>query len=450
MRRECTIASIIALFAVSTILSACQLGEATSSEASASAQAEETTFARLDSFVSVTGEVLPLQWAEVSFATVGTIDEVRVGEGDEVVAGQVLATLDLPELEAAALQAKAAVAVAASQLARLEAAARPEEVLAAELAEDLAQQGVVAAQILVDTAVANRLAAAATLEGAQASLARLEAGPRPEELEVARQEVERAKALLYSAQGNRDAVGGRRDKPGYQGGSYEAAEGQMMAAETAVTVAQMQQQILQAGARAEEIAGAEAQVSQARAALQGAETQERAAKHQVAISRVQVRQAQTQLALVKAGVREEDIAVARAQLSQAEAAVRAAEAAAEKAELLAPFAGTVTEINIRAGEYVVMGNPAMAIGDISSFRVEITDLDEIDVARVDVGSTANLTFDALPGTELEGVVRRIALKASAGAGGTAYKTIITFDTPDPRLRWGMTAFADIVTGPVSE
>ena len=367
-----------------------------------------------------------------------------------MVAGQVLATLDLPELEAAELQARAAVAVAASQLAKLEAGARPEEILAAELAEDLAQQGVVAAQIAVDTAVASRLAAAATLEGAQASLARLGAGPRAEELEVARQEVERAKALLYSSQGNRDAVGGRRGKPGYQGGSFEAAEGQVMAAETAVTVAKLQRQILQAGARAEEIAGAESQVSRARAALEGAETQERAAKHQVAISRVQVQQAQAQLGLVKAGVREEDLAVARAQLSQAEAAVVAAQATAEKAELLAPFAGTVTEINIRAGEYVVMGTPAMAIGDISSFRVEITDLDEIDVARVGVGSTASLTFDALPGTELKGTVQRIALKASAGAGGTAYKTIVTFEAPNPRLRWGMTAFADIVTETVSE
>ena len=217
----------------------------------------------------------------------------------------------------------------------------------------------------------------------------------------------------------------------------------MMAAQTAVTIAELDYRILKAGPRAEELAAAEAQVSQARAAVDAAKTQERTALQQVAMSRVKLRQTQAQLDLVRAGPREEDLNVARAQVRQAEAALHAAQVAANNAQLRAPFAGTVAQINVRAGEYVMMGAPAFALGDISAFRVGIIDLDEIDVARIVEGRRALITFDALPEVQLTGTVQRIALKSSAGAGGTAYKTIIAFDAHEPRLRWGMTAFADI-------
>jgi HlyD family secretion protein len=443
-----SINTILACLVVITLVlgsAGCQIEIPSRSGEDTSVVAQAAPRPSLDSFVSVTGKVLPLEWAAIGFSAVGNIAEVRVEEGDRVVAGQILALLDLPELSTAVANAEAGVQVARAQLARVEAPARPEEVQQAELAVSLAEEGVSAAQIGVATAAANRLAAEAALDAAKADLARLKTGATADELEVARQRVEAAKALLYSAQGNRDAVGGRKNKSGYQAGSYEAAEGQVMSAETNVTIARLNQRILEAGARAEDIARADAQVSRAHAGVEAALTQERAARQAVANARLQVAQARTQLDLVRAGAREEDRSVARSQLAQAEAGLQAAKAAAEKAQLVAPFDGTIAEVNIRTGEYATVGVPAMAIGDISSFRVEITDLDEIDVARIATGRRAKLTFDALPDVELEGTVDRIALKASAGAGGTAYKTLITFAEHEPRLRWGMTAFADIDT-----
>jgi len=407
----------------------------------AESEAEEA----VEVYVEATGEVLPARWASLSFRSSGLVSEVLVEEGQQVKAGQVLARLDSIELEASVQQAKAAVEIARAQLARLEAGPRPVELASAEVAADVARENVQAAELAVEVARTNVIAAQSAVSVAQASLAQVKAGPTADELEVARQSVEMAKAQLYAYQGQRDAVGGGRDKLGYQSGAYEAAEGQVMAGEWAVSIAELQERILAAGARPEQIAVAQAQVGQAQAAVEVAQAQARAAQQQVAIGRQQVRQAQAQVDLLKAPARQEDLAAARARLAQAEAALQGAEAALDRTLLVAPLAGTVTQVDLRVGEQVMMGAPVIVLGDLATLRVETTDLDEYDVARVAQGRTALLSFDALPDVQLRGTVQSIALKSSLGGGGTAFKTIITFDQPEPRLRWGMTAFVDIET-----
>jgi HlyD family secretion protein len=90
-----------------------------------------------------------------------------------------------------------------------------------------------------------------------------------------------------------------------------------------------------------------------------------------------------------------------------------------------------------------MNNPVVALGDLSSLRVETTDLRETDVGRIAVGQEVDITFDALPDTLLKGHVVYISPKASSEQGGVNYTTIIEFDEFDPQLRWGMTAYVNI-------
>jgi hypothetical protein len=74
--------------------------------------------------------------------------------------------------------------------------------------------------------------------------------------------------------------------------------------------------------------------------------------------------------------------------------------------------------------------------------IETTDLNEIDVARVQVGDTAIVTFDALPEANVKGIVTRIADKASEGSG-VNYTVIIELSEIPEKLLWDMTAFVDI-------
>lgn len=399
-----------------------------------------------ESVVSATGKMMPVRWASLSFGATGTVREVLVSEGERVSEGQVLARLDLPELQTGLAQAEAAAKVARAQLDRLLATPRPVDLAGAEIAVDMARDGEVAAWLAAEVAQASITATQAAVSVARASVAKAGAGPSSDELEVARQNTELARNQLYAAQGQRDALGGLRQSGLAQPGAYESAKGQVLAAETSVTIAELQYRILASGAKPGDIAILRAQTVQTEAAVEVARAQETTAKQQAVTNKGLVRQAAAQLDLLKAPPREEDLAVARALVAQAEAAVQTARAALEKADLRAPFSGTVCEANLRVGEYVLMGVPLVTLGDLTALHVETTDLDEIDVARIAEGRKVTITLDALPGVRFGGTVREIALKASPGSGGTTYRAIIELDdAPDARMRWGMTAFTDIRT-----
>ncbi len=138
-----------------------------------------------------------------------------------------------------------------------------------------------------------------------------------------------------------------------------------------------------------------------------------------------------------------DVAVAEARLVNAQAALAAAQAQLDDLELKAPFAGTVSDVDVRVGEWVTAGQPILLLADLDHLQVETTDLNEIDAARVNVNDLVDLTFDALPGTEVKGTVKSIAPKSSEGSG-VNYTAVIIMDEVPELLRWGMTAFADII------
>jgi multidrug efflux pump subunit AcrA (membrane-fusion protein) len=136
------------------------------------------------------------------------------------------------------------------------------------------------------------------------------------------------------------------------------------------------------------------------------------------------------------------VKVSEARLENARATLSAAEAALEDLELQALFDGTVTELYIRAGEWVTPGQPIIQLADLAHLQVETTDLNEIDAAQVKSGSTVIVSFDALVDEVVQGTVKSIAPKASAGSG-VNYTVIIELDELPEALRWGMTAFVDI-------
>ena len=138
--------------------------------------------------------------------------------------------------------------------------------------------------------------------------------------------------------------------------------------------------------------------------------------------------------------------MAEAGVAQAELALTQAVTALDDAALMAPFAGTVGAILVREAEMLAPGAPALVLGDVGHFKIETTDLNEVDLYLISVGQTVDLTFDALPERSMRGVVTQIAPMASLEQGGTNYKVTIELEEQDPDLRWGMTAFVDIFVG----
>jgi len=144
----------------------------------------------------------------------------------------------------------------------------------------------------------------------------------------------------------------------------------------------------------------------------------------------------------KDGPDPEEVKLAQVRLENAQAALAAAKAKLQDLELRAPFAGTISDVEVRTGEWVTPGQPIMLLADLTGLQIETTDLNEIDAARVQASDPVTLTFDALPGVEVKGTIESISPKSSEGSG-VNYAVVINMDELPSLLRWGMTAFADI-------
>jgi HlyD family secretion protein len=132
------------------------------------------------------------------------------------------------------------------------------------------------------------------------------------------------------------------------------------------------------------------------------------------------------------------IALAQARLDNALAQVAAAQNALGNYELKAPFNGTVADINVSPNQQVGPETWAIVLIDDRQWYVETSDLTEYDVAKINVGDSANITIDALPQIEMAGVVEDISIAPKTLAGDVIYTVRLRIDKPDPLVKWGMT------------
>jgi HlyD family secretion protein len=337
----------------------------------------------LENIVTASGTLLPVQRANLSFKVPGSVAQIAIKPGDVVKKGDVLIKLDSAELDAAAVQARAAVALAQANLNELKAGASAEDIAAAQ----------------------------ANVATAQAQLAKVRAAATMEDVAMAKASLDRAATALKSAQADYDKI---KDDPA--AGMYPQS----------IVYQQATEQYRIAEARYKQV-------------LKGATPEDiRVAESAVAV-------AQANLDRVKAKARPEEIAAAQARLDQAQGALQQAQAALNAATLDAPFAGTVAAVNLKEGELASPGVPVIVLGDIKKLRLETDDLSETNIARITLGQTANVTFEALPGKSFAGKITYIAPISSQKQGGTNYTVYIEFDNLDPVLRWGMTGHIEVNT-----
>ncbi len=373
--------------------------------------------------IIVEGQLVPVQSASLSLSAVGRVAEVLVAEGATVEQGQVLVRLEAARQQAAVAQAQASLDRATARLAELQAGALPQEIASAQAAVDAAQARLDRLQSEEDIRGAE-----AAVANAQAALARLQEGVSGDQLTAARADLANAEAARSQAQANYDKVAGLPDI----GARPESLA--LQQATNAYNAASARLADLQRGASPADLAGARARVAQAQAALDALKA---ARPADLAGAEAELRRSQAQADLVASGARSETLAAAEADVAAAKAALEQAQIALAETELRAPFAGTVAQLNIAVGEQAA--GPVIVLADLSNWRVETTDLTELDVVDVVDGSAAAVTFDALPDVTFSGTVERIRALGQSQKGEISYTAVIALDRTDPRLRWNMTA-----------
>ena len=135
---------------------------------------------------------------------------------------------------------------------------------------------------------------------------------------------------------------------------------------------------------------------------------------------------------------------ADAQTTAADQALEAARAKADARTVRAPAAGTVMSLAASPGTSVQAqsGTALAEIGDLTKLRVSLA-VNEVDVPKVAVGQKAEVTFPAIDGLKLEGTVATQATAGKDSGSVVTYDVGLLVDAPDPRLKPGMSASADI-------
>jgi len=146
-----------------------------------------------------------------------------------------------------------------------------------------------------------------------------------------------------------------------------------------------------------------------------------------------------------------NLVVLQHNLEAAGAGVTQAEEALSYTTITSPIDGVVTRINAEVGEVVIFGtmnNPGtviMEVADLSAMLV-VAEVDEADVAKLEVGQKATVHVDAYPDHEFTGVVESIALAHTMTWSNTKYyRTEILLENTEEKLYSGLTAHVDIET-----
>ncbi len=393
--------------------------------------------------VSASGRVDVDEKADIFPPAAGTLASVEVTDGQRVKAGDVIAVMDAKPLEAQVAQAQAAYEAALAQRANL----------TASTPGAIDEQAAAAA---VSAAYAAYEAAAQQYEFVQG------AGPDPTALAQAQAAVAAAQASYETADtaytsfkaSVYDPAPLPRD-PALEMAlaalsiARDQAQSALMAAQQNLAV------VASTGSNPVALSSAKAAKEQAWAAYQAALAQ------------------QTKLAKTDLGAAKRS---ADAGVEAARAALDLAVRALEGATLTAPVDGTVVfnegAASLPASALTGSGLGGAGAGASSSGigvgssvspaaapfsiiredrYVFIAQVDEADIARIEVGMKATVTLDALPGQTFETTVERIRKRSvTTPTGGTAFTAVLRLEGADDRVLLGMNGNVDIEVESVPE
>lgn len=344
----------------------------------------------------------PFEWAgtvearaiNVGSRAGGRVAKVLVDEGAQVKPGQVLVELEHGDFDAQRAGAAAALAQAEATLDKLKAGARPEEI---------AQAQARAAQ-------------------ASAALAETRSGSRREEVAAAEARLAQAQALVDNAKLEAD-----RTRRLVANGALPASQGD--AADTALKSASAQRDALakvleqlRAGARPEEKAQAASRVAEAQAAAK----------------------------LVSAGARIEDLRAAQAAVDAAKARVDQLDITIAEMAIKAPVAARVESLQLRPGDIVGPNATAAVLLEDGQLYVRIY-VPETQIGHIAIGQEVPISVDSFDRT-FKGKVEFIAkqgeysprnLQTADERADQVFATRIAIVEGFDKLRAGMAATIEV-------
>jgi HlyD family secretion protein len=364
--------------------------------AAAAQPALQTAVARQGNLVlraSGTGTLIAANQVNLGFKTSGTLTTLNVKVGDQVKAGDLLATLDNSTQQLALTQAQQAL----NQLTS------PSAIATSQLAVTTAQGNVINAQAALNNALYWQNPALSQNEYAALVL---------------------AKANLDKAQTTFDQL----NSQGYITNTNDAYAFQTLyAAQQAYNTAQYYFSVY-------------SQAPSTRLV--------ESAKATLALDQAQVVEAQNLVAALTGGsVPANATGTGLNQLNTAKLAIQTAQQNMDATKLYSPISGTVMSISNAVGDSVSSAT-IMTIADLSQAELQIY-MDQNDWSNIKVGYVSNVTFDALPNQTFTGKVTLVTPQLVTIQGTSVVEGLVLLDQKQASgttltLPLGVSASVDII------
>lgn len=103
----------------------------------------------------------------------------------------------------------------------------------------------------------------------------------------------------------------------------------------------------------------------------------------------------------------------------------------------APFDGVIAKVSVKKGDNVSSGVSISTI--ITKQKIITIDLNEVDISKVKVGQSANITFDAIDELTATGTVVSVDGIGTVTQGVVSYNVKIVLNTEDDRILSGMSS-----------
>jgi multidrug efflux pump subunit AcrA (membrane-fusion protein) len=137
------------------------------------------------------------------------------------------------------------------------------------------------------------------------------------------------------------------------------------------------------------------------------------------------------------------------ELSAAQAKFQALQNTVDQAKIIAPFSGTVTKIQAVAGGKATNGEIAVQLDSLSNMVIHV-EISQMDINRVSIGQTAEITFNALTSEIFDGVVKEVSGASASSGNGSVFKVQILILNPGEEVKPGFTASVSIITRQVND
>lgn len=350
---------------------------------------------------------IELTQVDIAFKLAGRLVERTVDEGDRVKQGQLIARIDSDILLSQSTRDAAGLAMAETQLPQLLTA--------------IAYQR---ESIKSDAALRK-----ADLDQAEAQLAKLVAGSRPQEIQSARAQVADTRSLFTQAQADWERAQTLYKNDDISRSQYDQFKARYESTAAALKRNEENLALVVEGPRKEDIDAARAQVARAAAALKLSEAQ-----------------------LIDLRRREQEVQTRNADIARAGAQARMSAFQLADTMIYSPVAGVVLSKASDVGEILAAGTTVVSIGDLDHpwLRGYIP---EKDLGRVKLGQKARVTTDSYPGKEYWGKISFInseaeftpkQIQTTEERVKLVYRIKIELENPRQELKSNMPVDAEIV------